>query len=216
MRIKFCGVVRFEDALAAVAAGADALGVIFAPSSRQVDVEKVRAIARGVPPLVALVGVFRDADLVEVEAIARAAGLTHLQFHGSESAAQCESLGRPYFKAISLGDRADLERARQFRREAPRGVILAESPAGGGSGRQCDWELARILASEGPLVLAGGLNPENVGAAIERVRPAAVDVSSGIESTPGRKDATRMRDFVKAARTAAHRPGPAPGGADRE
>jgi len=201
-RIKICGITRLEDALAAVAAGADALGFVFHPASpRYVEPEQAREIIRSLPPLVTAVGVFVNRGIEEVRRIAAECGLHVLQFHGDESPEYCGWFGQPVIKALRVRGAASLEGFRAYRVAA---VLLdAYDPrAEGGTGRAFDWDLARQVAPVRPLILAGGLTPENVSRGVETVRPYGVDVSTGVESRPGRKDADKIRAFVEAVQRA--------------
>lgn len=197
-RVKICGITRVEDALVAARAGADAVGLVFyAPSPRAVTAAQAREIVRALPPFVTPVGLFVDAAIEEVRAVLEAVPLSLLQFHGDESPASCRACGRPYIKAIRLREDDDLAaRARSYDDAA---AILADAyleGVPGGTGRTLDWSrLPPRLAR--PLILAGGLTPDNVAAAVARVRPFAVDVSGGVETAPGVKDAVKIAAFMR-------------------
>ncbi len=195
-RIKICGITCLADALEAVAAGADALGFVFAPSPRRIDVRAAGAIVAALPPFVRTVGVTVDAPAHEIEAIVRLARVDVLQFHGNEPARRCRSQPRPVLKRIPVfpGDDAPALRARTAAFE---GVRLLIDP-GSGHGRPFPYALAAALPA--PFVLAGGLDAANVGEAIRLARPYGIDVSSGVEAAPGRKDPRRLRDLVRAVR----------------
>lgn len=201
-RIKFCGITRAGDAEAAVALGVDALGFVLVPASRRfLAPARARAIRRRLPPFVSAVALFRDADSASVQDAIDALAPDLLQFHGREDAAFCASFGLPYLKAVPMAGRPDLAReARRHRRAAA--LLLDGHGEGemGGSGRAFAWR--RVPRLPLPIVLAGGLTPANVGAAIGTMRPFAVDVSSGIEARPGVKDPRRMKAFVAAVRRA--------------
>jgi phosphoribosylanthranilate isomerase len=202
MFVKICGVTSEEDALLAVAMGADAIGFVFAPSSRQVGAGRVRDIVRRLPPDVLTVGVFRDESAQRVVEICNTVGLRAAQLHGHETVEQTRTVRSKLsfvIKGFPAGDPA-LDRADEFGADA----ILIDSHAPG-SGEMFDWSLAEGAPSNRRVILAGGLTPENVAEAIERVRPWGVDVSSGVELEPGRKDARKVRDFVRNARAAAPR-----------
>ncbi len=189
--LKICGVTRAEDADLAAALGADAVGMIFAPSPRRLKPEVAQAISRVLPPSVTKVGVFRDAERDEVMGLAELCGLDMLQFHGQESEEFCESCGLPYLKAVSLERECEYGHMRSF-------ALLADAPGlAGGSGQVCDWDLAARTATERRLVLAGGLRPDNVAEALYKVAPFGVDVCSGVELAPGIKDAALLRRFVR-------------------
>jgi len=200
--VKICGITRLEDALAAAELGADALGLNLWPgSSRAVRPEAAREIARRLPPFVTAVGVFVNQPREEMLRLARAAGVTALQLHGDEAPEDCRDLGLPVIKAFRVAGPGDLVPIAAYRDVAA--VLLDSRSEGfGGSGRTFDWELARRAAGPRPLVLAGGLGPENVAAAVRAVRPYAVDTASGVESSPGVKDREKMARFIRAAREA--------------
>ena len=210
--VKICGITRPEDGLAAAEAGADAIGLVFWPRSpRCVGVEEARSIAKALPPSLVRVGVFVDAPREEMVRVADSVGLDLLQLHGGESPETVFDLPRRALKAIRVGeDFAPAEALRYEGRAA--GLLLdtraAEAP--GGTGRTFDWSLARAVTARARFVLlAGGLTPDNVASAIAAGRPHGVDVSSGVESAPGRKDHARVRAFVAAVR-AAEAPGSGP------
>ncbi len=198
-RVKICGVTRAEDAKIAVAAGADALGLVFFEASpRCVNIKKAREIAASVSPFVTLVGLFVNATRDRIREVLDHVGLGLLQFHGEESADQCRGHGRAYIKAIRMRDNVDLHAAEQTYLDAA-GLLLdsydAHQP--GGSGHTFQWDrIPRDLRK--PVILAGGLTAENVGRAIARVRPYAVDVSSGVEQERGVKDADKITAFIRA------------------
>ncbi|MFJ5380790.1 phosphoribosylanthranilate isomerase [Cupriavidus sp. CER94] len=217
-RIKICGLTRPEEVRAAVDAGADAIGLVFYDKSpRFVDVARAAALAEQVPPFVTVTGLFVNADAEEVAHVTERVPLTLLQFHGDETAQQCTDIARrcrlPYMRAARVQPGLDLvEFADQYRDAA--GLLLDAFVEGyGGGGHVFDWTLipAQWLppiptsppASDAPrIVLSGGLNAQNVAGAIERVRPYAVDVSSGVEASKGVKDHARIAAFVRAVRTA--------------
>jgi len=201
-RIKICGLTRAEDVAAAVDAGADAIGFVFYDKSpRHIAPERAAELARKLPPFVVPVGLFVNAGAVE---IARAVALIPnllLQFHGDETPAQCRSAGRPYLRAVRMAPGFDLlDFARSY--ADAQGLLLDAFVEGyGGGGKVFDWSLVpRGVAL--PLVLSGGLNAANVAAGIVQVRPWAVDVSSGVESAKGIKDALAIRRFCDAVREA--------------
>lgn len=202
-RIKICGITTATDAAAAVAAGADALGVVLAPSVRQVSLEQAERALADVPPLVARVGVFVDVRADDVwEAVARL-GLSAVQFCGDEAPETCEAAPVPVVKAFRVGTGFDMSDLEPFRGRVAALLLDSHSHSQqGGTGIAFDWQRARRHPEWAPLFLAGGLNPENVAEAISTVRPFAVDVSSGVESEPGRKDAARIRAFCDAVRAA--------------
>ncbi|WP_250461853.1 phosphoribosylanthranilate isomerase [Microbulbifer litoralis] len=201
MQVKICGITTSEDARDAVAAGADALGLVFyAKSPRNVTAEQAAVIARAVPPFVTLVGLFVDAASAEVEDILARVPLNLMQFHGSESADDCEQFRRPYIKALRMKDDLDVLAA-MAGHPAARGFLLDAYRPGvpGGTGESFDWQ--RVPRGSGQqIVLAGGLTPDNVARAIDEARPQAVDVSGGVEVSPGRKDPHKVAAFIRAAK----------------
>ncbi len=198
-RVKICGITRLADALEAVRLGADALGFNFWPGSRRhVTPAAARDILRRLPPLVTAVGVFVNQPEEEIRAAAAASGVQVLQLHGDETPELCARLPLPVVKAVPADRAQDVDRLRAYGAAA----ILLDTPTAGfgGSGRVFDWSLADGIPSALPVILAGGLLPENVADAVRRLRPYAVDVASGVESSPGVKDAGRMARFVAAVR----------------
>ena len=204
--VKVCGITRPEDGLLAAEAGADAVGFVFySMSPRKVDVAQARAIARVLPPFVLRVGVFVDAPPGEMARVADAVGLDLLQLHGDEPLESLENLPRRALKAVRVGPGFTSEEAVQYADRAAGIVVdtrlVGETVMPGGTGVPFDWSLVRGLRDEVSfLMLAGGLSPENVAAAIGEVRPHAVDVSSAVERLPGRKDPDRLRTFVEVVR----------------
>lgn len=194
-KVKFCGITRVEDALLAASLGAHAIGLVFVEASpRAVSVQRAAAIRAALPPLVGTVGLFMDAPEAYVRSIAARVPLNWLQFHGDESPAYCSAFDRPYIKALPMAS-PDRVKYHQWR-DAPALLLDAHAAGGmGGSGTTFDWENA--VLPEGPWILAGGLNPDNIRRAIDVLSPPAVDVSSGIESAPGIKDATLMKRFME-------------------
>lgn len=208
VQVKVCGLTSAQDALDAALAGADAIGLVFWPRSpRAVDVAAARRICAELPPFVARVGVFVDAPPDELRRVADAVPLDLLQLHGHEPLEALDGLPRRAIKALGAGAGLDLEQARRFAEKALLLLDTGGQAQPGGTGRVFDWSIARSLRARVPrLILAGGLNPENVAAAVQAVRPDAVDVSSGVESSPGRKDAARVRAFIDAVRATAVAP----------
>jgi phosphoribosylanthranilate isomerase len=201
VRSKICGITRIEDALSAVEAGADAIGLVFyAKSPRAVTVQQARAIIAAMPPFVTTVGLFVDASRGELEEILDAVPLDLLQFHGDESPADCEGYLRPYIKALRVKPGDDIAAQVALYPNAS-GVLLDTYVPGipGGTGEAFDWSLVPVGLSK-PVILAGGLTAENVAQAIVRVRPYAVDVSGGVETAKGIKDAEMIRAFMQAVK----------------
>ncbi|WBM31397.1 MULTISPECIES: phosphoribosylanthranilate isomerase [Pseudomonas] len=203
VRSKICGITRIEDALAAVEAGADAIGFVFyAKSPRAVDVRQARAIIAELSPFVTTVGLFVNASRCELNEILEVVPLDLLQFHGDEAPEDCEGYHRPWIKALRVRPGDDLEAACQ-RYAGARGILLDTYVAGvpGGTGEAFDWSLVPARLSK-PIILAGGLSAANVGQAIAQVRPYAVDVSGGVEQAKGIKDAAKIEAFMQAVRQA--------------
>ena len=197
-RVKICGITRIEDALHAAQAGADAIGLVFyAKSLRYVEAATAAAIARALPPFVGVVGLFVDALEDYVRAVLERVPLDVLQFHGKESPAYCARYGRPYLKAVRVREDTDLlQCAADY--AAAQALLLDAYVSGvpGGTGERFDW--ARIPAAlPKPIVLSGGLTADNVQDAILQVHPWAVDVSSGVEAAPGRKDPAKVSLFIE-------------------
>lgn len=206
MYVKVCGITQLDDALEAVHAGADALGFNCVPSSkRYLEPAQIRAIVErlrssGGSPVIC-VAVVADVGPERAAALFAELGVDRLQLHGDETEAEVAALGPRAFKALRVGDADDVARARSF----PGQPLLVDAKVGGqlgGTGHTLDWSLVEPLARARPLILAGGLTPDNVARAIEIVRPWGVDVASGVERAgePRRKDADKMRRFVSAAR----------------
>jgi len=202
LRIKVCGITSLDDALAAVDSGADALGFVFyAKSPRRVTPEEAGEIIRRLPPLVTTVGVFVDEPAERVNEILRTARLDAAQLHGDETPGECRRVEARVIKALRVRGPGVIERMAgydvaaflldAFREDAP-----------GGTGETFDWAIAERAVGRGRVILSGGLTPDNVAGAVRRVRPYGVDVSSGVELAPGRKDPERVRRFIEEARAA--------------
>jgi phosphoribosylanthranilate isomerase len=204
VRIKICGITNKEDALAAAHLGADALGFVFAPSPRKISAESAREIIKVLPPFVQTVGVFVDEDPERVSSMAARCGLDILQLHGSESVDYCSSFDRRVIKAVRLQSRDELKNLSKYVNVVDALLLDTYVPNKlGGTGITFDWKLAVEARRYGRIVLAGGLNPENVAAAISMVKPYAVDASSGLEKRPGVKDHKKMAQFMSEAIQAA-------------
>ena len=203
IRVKICGITSHEDAWAAVEASADALGFIFVEGTpRYIEPEAAATIASRMPPFVTTMGVFVDRTADEIEHIMHVAGLSLAQLHGNESPAECRRLRVPFVKAIRVRDERDLEGLRIYpqARAFLLDTYVADRP--GGTGRTFPWEIAAKAARQARVILSGGLTPNNVALAVTQVRPYAIDVSSGVEASPGRKDHQKMREFIEQARKA--------------
>jgi phosphoribosylanthranilate isomerase len=200
MFVKICGITTEEDALLAVALGADAVGFVFAPSVRQISVRHAYDISRRLPPEIMTIGVFRDAAPDQVVQQVGNAGLKGAQLHGHESPDETQAVRRAIgfvIQGFPAGSSA-LERAMDHGADAI--LIDAATP---GSGTVFDWDLVDGAPLDAKIVLAGGLTPDNVATAITRVKPWGVDVSTGVEREPGRKDPVKLKEFIEAARAAA-------------
>lgn len=202
-RIKICGITTADDARAAVDHGADAIGLVFyARSPRSVTVQQAQQIVAAVPPFITVVALFVDEPADGISRILSSVPVDLVQFHGDETPAFCQQFGRPWIKALRVRPGVELEAlCKDY--QAGRGILLDSWQDGvpGGTGKSFDWDLAaRTLPL--PVVLAGGLNEDNVGEAMARLRPAAVDVSGGVERAPGVKDSGKIERFVAAVRAA--------------
>ena len=199
IRVKVCGITNLEDALAAAELGADALGFVLAASPRQVTPENLRHLVAELPPLVLKVGVFVDSPLEEVRRVMSDCGLNLAQLHGSESPEYCEALFPRAIKAFQVKDATVLKQLPLYRASA---YLLDgyHSKLKGGSGQSFDWEIARQAKGLGRIILSGGLIPENVAQAIAIARPYGVDVSSGVEASPGKKDHRKLAAFIQAVK----------------
>ena len=201
--VKICGITRVEDALIAAGGGAHAIGLVFyRPSPRYIEPDAAAAVVRALPPFVTPVGLFVDAREEDVRSISARAGVRLLQFHGSETAAFCERFDLPYMKAVRVRQGVDLlQYAHGFR--SAKALLLDAFQEGlhGGTGAVFDWALIPAGLAL-PVVLSGGLTAENVAEAIRRVRPCAVDVSSGVEAAKGIKDAQKIAAFMTGVRDA--------------
>jgi len=199
IRVKICGITRRDDALLASRLGADALGFNLWPASkRYIEPEAVRAIVGGLPPFVTTVGVFVNQPAAEVRAIVARTGLAAVQLHGDEPSGDCEGHSVPVLKALRVTGPETLADLGRYRVRAF--VLDAPSAGFGGSGVTFDWSLARAAAQRACIVLAGGLTPDNVSDAIRAAAPWAVDVASGVESSPGVKDADQLARFIARAK----------------
>jgi len=200
--VKICGLTNRDDALAAVEMGADLLGFNFYPESpRFLPYDEVESIFQEIPTNIPKVGVFVNEDLETVLDIACQFELDYLQFHGDETPELLNPIGHPWFRAIRLGEEKDLEEIPRYECEW---ILLDARVSGryGGTGESVDWELARRAKNVGKkLILAGGLTPENIQRAVATVKPFGVDVASGVERKPGRKDLKKMEEFITKAKS---------------
>ena len=201
-RIKICGLTRIEDLQAAIDAGADAIGLVFyPPSPRYVDLQTAATLASAVPPFVTIVGLFVNAEPQVVRETLAAIPIHLLQFHGDEDESYCRQFDRPYMKAARVKPGVDLVQYAATFPSAQAILLDAFVDGYGGGGKVFDWSLVPAALGK-PVVLSGGLDAGNVGDAVRRVRPAAVDVSSGVEAAKGIKDAEKIKAFVAAVRAA--------------
>jgi phosphoribosylanthranilate isomerase len=198
IRIKFCGITRLQDAQAAAALGADAIGLVLTrKSARFVELALARDIRRSLPPFVSAVALFMDDEPAWIATAIDAIAPDLLQFHGAESAADCVRYGRRYLKVVPMGDSVDVHSIMTTHPDATGFLLDGHAPGEqGGRGKSFDWSWVPGNLHR-PVLLAGGLTCDNVGSAIRAARPYAVDVSSGIESAPGVKDPDKMRRFVE-------------------
>lgn len=201
VKVKICGNTTLDDAIAAVQGGADAVGFIFyRKSPRAVEPKAAADIIARLPPFVVPVGVFVNEDLAVVRRIMEECRIPLAQLHGDEPPQYCLELGRPVIKAIRVRDQRDLERLALYQVS---GFVLDAFVEGvpGGTGVTVDWDLVSEAQMLGPIILAGGLTPDNVVEAVRRVRPYGVDVSSGVEASPGVKDHAKVRAFITNAKS---------------
>lgn len=192
-RVKICGITNLADAQAAVEAGADALGLVFAPSPRRIDADLARSIVAALSPRAVFVGVFRDAPIEEVHRMADQVGFDGVQLHGEESPEYCVKVNRCAIKRFEI-DESLRERLPSYR------VFASLLDPGAGSGQAFPWEHAMGLPHR--IIVSGGLTPQNVAEPIRLLRPFGVDVASGVEALPGRKDHVKVREFIRAVREA--------------
>ena len=202
VKVKICGITNIDDALTAVGFGADMLGFVFAESPRRISPEKARDIVKDVPPHIVTVGLFVNEDAQRVREITAAAGLRAIQLHGDESPEYVSGFSPDalqVLKAFRVSGRDDLASINQYQCDA---ILLDTKVEGvaGGSGEVFEWEILEDTSFSRPVILAGGLTPDNVAQAVERVHPYAVDVSSGVECSPGRKDKELLRRFISNAK----------------
>ena len=204
IKVKICGITNATDARVAVSTGADALGFIFyAHSPRFVEPNVAKHIISELPPFVLPIGVFVNESLSLVREIMEKCGLALAQLHGDETPAYCEALERPVLRGIRLRDRDSFLAMAEYKgRAGVRGFVVDaySDSVYGGTGKTTDWNLASEAAKAAPILLAGGLLPENVREAIQKVKPYGVDVSSGVESSPGKKDPAKVQAFIQAAK----------------
>lgn len=201
-RIKICGITNFQDAADAISVGADALGFVFySKSPRYIDPQQAQAIIGRLPPFVTTVGLFVNESTDHIRSILETVCLDRLQFHGHESNQQSAGYGIPWFKAVKAEDQLSLASAEQDFPDASALLLDTPSEQHGGTGKVFDWTLIPSKRVK-PLIVAGGLNAENVERCILSVAPYAVDVSSGVEASAGKKDKQKMREFIARARTA--------------
>lgn len=197
VKVKICGITNLEDALMAAEAGADAIGfVFFSKSPRHIFPEQAASIIKRLPPFVQTVGLFVNEELATVNATADLCGLDLVQLHGEETPKFCQTVNRRVIKAFRVKNMTSLDEIRNYQVAAS--LLDAWSPsAHGGTGKSFNWEIAATAAISQRIILAGGLTPDNVAGAVQIVKPYAVDVSSGVESAAGKKDAEMVRRFIR-------------------
>lgn len=204
-KIKICGITNVDDALAAAEYGADAIGFVFVPNTpRYIDPQRASEIVEALPPFLTRVGLFSDPTISEVEMIAKECNLDALQFHGYETPDFCGSFYQRVIKAFRVKDQSTISLLKEYQVSA---YLLDSYTKGikGGSGMTFDWNLAIAAKKYGRIILAGGLNPQNVSEAVQQVSPYGVDISSGVEQKPGKKDYKKIKDFIDAVRSAERR-----------
>lgn len=201
IKVKICGITNLEDAMAAAEAGCDALGFVFAKSPRRITPEEATPIIKRLPSSVKTVGVFVNEEPARVREIAHSLQLDLLQLHGNETPDYCLQFEYPVIKAFRIKEKEDLARIGTYKAAA---YLLDSYSEGvyGGTSKKFDWQLAREAKEFGPVILAGGLDPSNAARAIKEVAPYGVDVSSGVEVRPGKKDADKIRAFIRTAKSA--------------
>lgn len=200
VKVKICGMMRAADVAAAVAAGVDALGFVFVPASKRcLDHERAAGLCRLVPAFITRVGLFLDQQADDIRQVLNQVPLNLLQFHGRESPEYCRQFGLPYIKAIAVEHGSSIHCAEEKFYDAA-GILVDSHQPGvmGGTGKTVDWD--KVHPGERPWILAGGLTPDNVAEAVRRLRPWAVDVSSGVEQSPGVKDEVAMKRFIQEAK----------------
>ena len=202
-RVKICGITRYNDATAAINEGADALGFVFyEPSPRYISVEEAALIFNKIPPFINTVGLFVNADYDFVLNASNALNINLLQFHGDEDEAYCSSFGKPYIKAIRIQETTNLlDVSRQFHSASGLLIDAFDKDKFGGTGETFDWSLLQT-ACDLPIILAGGLTPDNISDAIKQTHPYAVDVSSGVEESKGVKSHPLIKQFMKEVKCA--------------
>lgn len=201
IRIKICGLTNLEDARKAVGLGADALGFVFAESPRRISPESAAGIVRSLPPILTCVGLFVDESPPAVRRVIKECRLDALQFHGNESPDYCRQFSLKIIKAFRIKNGNSLKAIPHYQVDAYLLDTYVEGTSGG-TGESFNWDLAlRAKEFSRPIILAGGLGPDNVAEAIRRVRPYGIDVSTGIEAEPGKKDHKKMKEFMKIVRS---------------
>lgn len=195
-RIKVCGITNLDDARCAIALGADAIGFVFAQSKRRIIAEQVRSIIQQIAPLVITVGVFMDENIDEIKRIVRISGVDVVQLHGNEPSSYCEDVGMRVIKRIRVTNETTTKALLKEMQSYYVSAFLLDP--GAGSGQTFDWSIAHGISM--PFIVAGGLDPTNVGKVIQTLHPYGVDVSSGVEKEPGIKDPDRIKNFVQEVR----------------
>ncbi|MEE4351905.1 MAG: phosphoribosylanthranilate isomerase [Desulfatiglans sp.] len=206
MKVKICGITSLQDALLAAKLGFDAVGFIFAKSPRKIPVEEARDIIQALPPFIKSVGVFVNEEVSAIKEIVRFCGLDLIQLHGDESPSLCDALMPRSIKAFQVRNQSSLQTMGKYRGKVRALLLDAYAEAQrGGTGRTFDWDLADKAKGLGvPIILSGGLGPSNIKGAVSAVRPYAVDVNSGVEETPGKKDPLLMEELMSIVKSIAH------------
>lgn len=199
-RVKICGITNLEDAIAAVDAGCDAVGFVFAKSPREISADDAKEIIKRLPPFVKTVGIFVNEDPDLVKDVARKCRLDLLQFHGDEDPEYCKRFDLGVIKAFRIKDKEALKDIERYRNIGAYLLDTFSKDAYGGTGVRFNWELVKEVRDIGPIILAGGLTISNVKEAIREIHPYGVDVSSGVESSPGKKDHRKIREFIRMVR----------------
>lgn len=202
-KVKICGITNLEDALIACEYGADALGFIFYKKSpRFIDPEQAKEIVKGLPPFITTVGVFVDEELYKINEIVEKIGLNVVQLHGNESPEFCKGIERKVIKAVRIGKGQMVKIPLQKYSVSAYLLDTYQEGIPGGTGETFNWEIAKEAKRFGKIILAGGLTPQNVAEAVRIVMPYGVDVSSGVEEVPGKKDSKKIKDFIERATSA--------------
>ncbi|MFC1478231.1 phosphoribosylanthranilate isomerase [Candidatus Margulisiibacteriota bacterium] len=199
IKIKICGITNLEDALLACELGADAIGFIFAPSPRQVNLETVRGITSQIPPFVTRVGVFVNEPAELINETARNCGLDAVQLHGDESPEYCKSIKRRVIKVLRIKEGSDLDVIKLYEDHVSAFLFDTYSPDQyGGTGKTFNWDILKDVETSKPYIVSGGITPDNVSSLLGSVDPYGIDIGSGVESSPGKKDPEKLKQLFAA------------------